>query len=116
MSSTTTRTLSPAVVSSFEKFFNELEYEQDSAAVKSSTRKTNHVFRYNQMGAAVTNTPRKPLLLSSRCSKQNRVRATEIIPVRPNPECAANSIYPVKTRSAAAAYALPRNPKMLKRF
>lgn len=116
MNSSNNRTLSPVVVSSFEKFFNELEYEQDNQAVQSSEKKNNHVFTYNRMGAAATNTPRKPLMMSRRCSKQNRIRATEIIPVRPNPECAANSIYPIKARNVGVAYAVARNPQMLKRF
>ena len=92
MNSSNNRTLSPVVVSSFEKFFNELEYEQDNQAVQSSEKKNNHVFTYN------------------------RIRATEIIPVRPNPECAANSIYPIKARNVGVAYAVARNPQMLKRF
>lgn len=117
---------SSIVSSSFEKFFIEMENEQDSRALRSP-------FNRNQREQA--SSTRKPLLLTRACSKSHRSRQTNnnsnnnsnktttvtsinrsIRPAAVTVTSSNKNFYPLKNRNANNYLAFSKNQKALKRF
>lgn len=102
------------VASSFERFFNEFENQQDAMMLQIA--KKNNSYAVENLLNQKSNSDRssRPLLLTKNRSRVNRVTTSDLLPRR-HDQSSVDAVFPLKNELSSRRYDMPSG-KMFKGF